>query len=80
MSKVHTKNEAGYSALHKWVTKWKVKPDACENCGKTNCRIEWANIDHKYRRVLDDYIPLCVSCHFHFDRENNNRLPKNQFS
>ena len=79
MSDVHIKASAGYSALHKWVRKWKGKPTVCESCGRTDCRIEWANSDHKYRRVLDDYIALCVPCHFVFDRENNGKVPKNQF-
>lgn len=80
MSNVHTKENPGYSAVHKWVAKWKIKPDSCEGCGRTKCRIEWANIDHKYRRILDDYIPLCVRCHNKFDVEHNGKLPKNQFS
>lgn len=73
MSDVHTKSDAGYSAIHKWVRRWKGKPDTCENCGRTNCRIEWANKDHLYERILEDYIALCVPCHKRFDKENNPR-------
>lgn len=80
MSKVHMKEKPGYSAIHKWVSKWKTKPANCEHCGRSECRIEWANIDHTYKRVLDDYIALCVRCHLKHDKENNNRISKNQFS
>lgn len=36
----------------------------------------WANIDHKYRRLLDDYISMCVSCHRQYDKNNNKRIKK----
>ena len=64
-----------YAGMHKWVTQWKGSPKYCENCGvlgKKNGKvwsIHWANIDHKYRRVLDDYIALCVKCHRGYDRD-----------
>ncbi len=55
-------DDAGYSPIHVWVKKWKGKPIICEVCGqiRTNKRFHWANIDHKYRRVLEDYISMCV--------------------
>jgi len=67
-------DEVGFCALHAWVSRWKGKPDTCEHCGKTGLdggQINWANIDHKYRRVLEDYIRLCVPCHRKYDIENN---------
>ena len=69
-------DKAGYSAIHIWVNKWKGRPITCEKCGKTdltNKQIHWANIDHKYRRVLDDYIRLCRKCHCEYDKINNLR-------
>lgn len=62
-------SEAGYHAMHLWVKKWKGTPDTCEKCGKTykSKQIHWANIDHKYRRILDDYIRLCAKCHREYD-------------
>ena len=57
----------GYLALHEWVNKWKKKPKGCEFCGK-NVRLDAANIDHKYRRCLDDYIYLCRKCHSQYDK------------
>ena len=60
-----------YGGLHDWVRKWKGTPDKCEGCGKSGLKgrkINWANIDHKYSRVLEDYIRLCKKCHYHYDR------------
>lgn len=65
-------NKAGYGAIHDWVRKWKGRPETCEKCGKsglTGRKIGWANIDHEYSRVLDEYIRLCVKCHREFDRK-----------
>jgi len=53
---------------------WKGKAKFCENCGKIGEKvgdrwnIDWANIDHKYRRVLEDYIGLCKKCHRKYDK------------
>jgi len=64
--------DVNYVALHAWVSRWKGKPSKCEMCGTENAKkYEWANIDHKYRRVLEDYIRVCTSCHRKFDVENN---------
>lgn len=63
------KNKPCYGTIHVWVVRWKGKPDICEKCGRkeNGHRMHWANIDHKYRRVLDDYIRLCSGCHGKFD-------------
>lgn len=64
----------GYFSLHTWIRKYKGIPDKCIKCGKVGEKnknnrwnIHWANIDHKYRRNLDDYIALCYKCHKKFD-------------
>jgi hypothetical protein len=66
-------DEVGYRALHNWVQKYKGKARKCSFCGKNGSgkQIQWANIDHQYRRVLEDYISLCSSCHKKYDIENN---------
>lgn len=65
-------DDVGYGAIHSWVRRWKGKPSCCEVCGtKHTKRYEWANIDHQYRRVLEDYISMCVKCHKRYDRDNN---------
>jgi hypothetical protein len=67
-------NNVGYVALHMWVKKHLGNPKKCEHCGKKNLRprqYNWANIDHKYRRKLEDWIRLCVKCHRKYDKEQN---------
>ena len=67
---------AKYRAIHQWVSKWKGSPTTCEKCGRTNLtkqQIHWANIDHRYRRVLDDYIRLCAKCHKKYDKKRRER-------
>lgn len=68
--------EVGYRDLHSWVVKWKGNPEICEKCGRDGLSghaVHCSNVDHKYRRVLDDYIRLCVKCHWEYDREHNER-------
>ena len=74
--------QAGLRAIHIWVAKWKGRPETCEGCGKsglTGCQINWANIDHKYRRVLEDYIRLCSKCHGEYDSKNGFRKRKGTY-
>ena len=59
-------DKAGYRAIHYWVFRIKGKPGACSLCGKEG-RNQWSNIDHKYRRVPEDYFSACSSCHKHYD-------------
>lgn len=67
-------NSVSHSGVHGWVRRHKGKAKVCKYCKITDKekRIEWANIDHKYRRNLDDYIPLCCKCHQKHDRKYNN--------
>ena len=67
-------DKVGYKCLHDWVRKWKETLDICEVCGNDKLRhrqYQWANIDHKYRRVLEDYIRMCAKCHRNYDYENH---------
>lgn len=62
----------GYSGLHKWVARELGEPSKCEHCGTTEAnKYEWANIDHLYKRNLNDWIRLCTKCHRKHDYENN---------
>ncbi len=62
----------GYHALHIWLARVRGRPALCEHCGTTTAkRYEWANIDHRYRRSLEDYIRLCTSCHRNYDHKHN---------
>jgi hypothetical protein len=53
----------GKEALHTWVYRSLGKPKCCSQCGKITKWIDWANVDHRYKRNLDDFIALCRSCH-----------------
>jgi hypothetical protein len=64
---------AGYHAMHRWVQMLNGKPNYCEHCKrKDKKRYEWANKDHKYQRIITDYMRLCTSCHRLYDIINNN--------
>jgi hypothetical protein len=65
-------NKVKYRALHQWVQKWKGSPKYCEDCGTIdlNKTYDWANVDHKYRRVLEDYIRMCRGCHRKYDKKS----------
>lgn len=70
-----------HAALHSWVYRWKEKATHCLHCKATSeeKRLTWANIDHKYRRNLDDFIPLCYKCHQAYDVKYNNWRIKSRF-
>ena len=70
-------SEVSYFPLHQWVSRWKKNPGKCQHCNEVKNMMGWANIDHKYRRVLDDYIYLCPKCHGAYDALNNLRKHTN---
>ena len=79
-------NNVSYSGLHYWIIRQKGKPKICEHCG-ANCKerkLTWANVNHKYRRNLDDFISLCYSCHKKYDLKYNlkpdNKIGNNQYT
>jgi hypothetical protein len=56
--------DVGYIALHKWIARHRGKPSFCESCKTSESKgFEWANISGEYKRDLDDYERLCLSCH-----------------
>lgn len=64
-------DEVGHSAIHRWVRWHKGRPKKCVWCGKESDKrgaLHWSNIDHKYKRDLDDYISLCPTCHSYYDK------------
>ncbi len=61
-------SKASYSAIHHWVNKRRGTAKKCSKCGSTvNC--QWSNVDHLYKRVLEDYKELCAKCHNKYDRK-----------
>jgi len=66
------KASTNYRALHCWVQSRLGKPNKCTKCSleDTNTRrFHWANISHKYKRDLNDWVRLCVKCHAAFDKK-----------
>ena len=61
----------GYKCLHKWVRRHKGLPGKCLHCNEDKKRRVWANLSGKYSRDLNDWIPLCYSCHFKFDHKES---------
>lgn len=69
----HWKEEPSYGSLHDWVRRHKKKTGFCTFCGKKGIikgheyGTHFANISHEYKRDLDDYVELCMSCHRKYD-------------
>lgn len=64
--------KVSYRGLHQWVRRNKGHGKKCATCGFESDlprMIQWANRDGKYRRNLDDFFPLCCSCHKIHDRQ-----------
>ena len=65
-------NKSEYLKVHRWVVKHKGYPQVCVDCGAhfTEVRLQWSNIDHTYRKVLNDYQARCGHCHRSYDKAN----------
>ncbi len=64
---------AGYHALHKWISAARGNPKECELCFRTDKKkYEWASKTHKYLRDVSDWMRVCTSCHRKYDIEHNN--------
>src|SRR3990167_3940283 len=62
--------KVSYSGLHHWVASRLGKPSECAHCGFGGLKghkIHWANKSGQYKRNLEDWLRLCVSCHKEFD-------------
>jgi hypothetical protein len=60
-----------YSGIHQWIGNVLGSPKECSKCNFTsdNSRqFHWANISGKYLRDVNDWVRLCVSCHFKMDK------------
>lgn len=64
---------AGYRAIHIWVQRTFGLAKICERC-KSTVKIEWANRDHKYKRIRRDWMQLCRKCHAAYDSNRRKRL------
>jgi len=67
--------DVSYSGLHYWINRKLGKPKSCKFCNGIT-KLQWANIDGKYRRNLNDFIPLCFWCHREFDKDKWGSIKK----
>lgn len=68
-------DSVGYSALHDWVYRYKGVPEICQGCGSEK-NLQWASIDSKYIRDIDEWISLCSKCHYRYDGLEKKRWKK----
>lgn len=75
-------DDVGYSGVHKWLLKNKVRTGTCQHCGRRPKRArggrlmagtEFANLSGEYRRDPSDYVELCRPCHRKFDAKRRRR-------
>ena len=63
--------KTSYRSLHKWVQKHLGKPHYCEICQRDDLphrSYHWANKSRTYKRIIEDWIRLCASCHKEYDK------------
>lgn len=71
---------ASYYAMHAWVIRHKGKAKKCVDKATATLpckgRFEWSNVDHKYRRNLNDYTERCTLHHRIYDIQHGLAHPK----
>lgn len=75
-------NGVSYGRLHVWIRQQLGNPNECVYCGEPNrisggrSYLHWANVSGEYKRELDDWIPLCPTCHFKYDGKDYSKQSK----
>lgn len=70
-------NIAGKQAFHRRLYAQFGKPKHCAKCGTTEARhYDYANLSGRYEDI-DDYMPMCRSCHWKYDDKISN-ITKNR--
>ncbi len=70
-------DEASKYAFHRRLYSRFGKPSCCSRCGTTESEhYDYANLTGRYED-LDDYAPMCRSCHWKYDRKIEN-ITKNR--
>jgi hypothetical protein len=65
-------DDASKYAFHRRLYSRHGKPCKCSICGTTSAsHYDYANLTGRYEDV-DDYVPMCRSCHWKFDDKINN--------
>jgi hypothetical protein len=64
-----------YKKIHYQISKILGKPSQCELCGGLfyGKNIHWANKDGEYKLDPQDWIRLCVKCHYIFDKQEDRK-------
>ena len=74
-------DKAGYKAMHLRVESEKGKAETygCSVCGTTESykAYDWANLSGQYQDI-NDYAPMCRSCHRKYDKERRDRKCQKQ--
>jgi hypothetical protein len=60
-------DEVSYAGLHQWLYRNKMKSGKCERCGAEGYT-EFANVSGDYLRDVNDFMEVCRSCHWRYDR------------
>lgn len=62
-------DKVGKIGVHRWLRQEYGIPKPCEHCHRTDDGIvyDWACKNKLYRRVREDYMRLCRSCHRKYD-------------
>ena len=58
-------NTPKYHAVHKWIRKHKIYNGGCEECNRklASEKIHLSNVDHRYKRDINEWRYLCPKCH-----------------
>jgi hypothetical protein len=69
-------DDVGYHGLHIRVRKARGRADRCERCGATDPALnyDWASLVDNPETV-DDFAPMCRSCHRTYDSERDHQRP-----
>ena len=69
-------NSKSYDAIHQWLYRRKGKSKKCIWCDGKYGKFEWANVSHKYKKLLNDWIELCLPCHRAYDKKYRDELKR----
>jgi hypothetical protein len=73
-------DQVSYKGIHRWVENnfGKAKDFICALCHGTSgsTKMNWMNLDHKYTRNKEKWIPACKKCHSQYDKVNFNCYAK----
>jgi hypothetical protein len=65
-------SDLSYAGVHSWIRRELGPATHCSNDDTHESkRYEWANISGDYKRDINDYRPLCKSCHSKYDMSDN---------